>query len=60
MYIPPDFLERLQDPKTKEGFWNVFSGTWGVAQSQPAFNPQDWLNMKAYIEELERKLELRV
>jgi hypothetical protein len=52
-----EFLKNLQDPTTREGFWNLFSGLWGVAQSQPGFNYKDWLAVKDYIKSLEEKVD---
>lgn len=48
-----EWLKKLQDPTTKEGFWNLFAGLWGVAQSQPGFNYKDWLAVKSYVERIE-------
>jgi hypothetical protein len=49
----PDFLQRFQNPNTKEGFWNLFALLWSQAQAQPGFNHQHWLDLKAYIHKLE-------
>ena len=51
-----EFRARLQDPMTKDGFWNAFNALWGTAQSQPGFDHQRWLAVKEYIQNLEEKL----
>lgn len=55
-WTDPDFLKKLQDPTTKEGFWNTFYGLWGVAQSQPGFDHKAWLHVVDYIKKLEDRL----
>ena len=57
-FVDPDFLAKLQDPTTKEGFWNVFYGLWGVSQSQPGFDYKAWLDVVAYIKKLEMQERL--
>ncbi len=51
------FLKDLQDPTTKDGFWNLFAALWGTAQSQPGFDHKAWLQMRDYIKKLESKSE---
>jgi hypothetical protein len=56
-FDPPDFLEQLQDPTTKIGFWNYFAVVWSEAQCSGHYDPKWWLAIKAYIENLERQIE---